>query len=118
MTDRMAYMADMDNPYITLDNNYIETGWWILKKVLRRQASSMKVTRSCRTARKMRNRTCYPMKWRRDIRKSSTTHYHSKIQEKRTRQRIFPCMDNHSLDAGCQRRADSRTGLSITSRLR
>ncbi len=32
MSDRMAYMADMDNPYITLDNNYIETGWWILKQ--------------------------------------------------------------------------------------
>lgn len=32
MSDRMAYMADMDNPYITLDNNYIETGWWIMKK--------------------------------------------------------------------------------------
>ena len=28
---RMAYMADMDHPYITLDNDYIETGWWILK---------------------------------------------------------------------------------------
>ena len=32
MSDRMAYMADMDNPYITLDNNYIETGWWIIKE--------------------------------------------------------------------------------------
>ncbi len=32
MSDRMAYMADMDNPYITLDNNYIESGWWIIKK--------------------------------------------------------------------------------------
>ena len=32
MSERMAYMADMDNPYITLDNNYIETGWWILKQ--------------------------------------------------------------------------------------
>ncbi len=31
MSDRMAYMADMDNPYITLDNDYIETGWWIMK---------------------------------------------------------------------------------------
>ena len=31
----MAYMADMDHPYITLDNDYIETGWWILKKSLR-----------------------------------------------------------------------------------
>ena len=32
MSDRMAYMADMKNPYITLDNNYIETGWWIIKE--------------------------------------------------------------------------------------
>lgn len=32
MTERMAYMVDMKNPYITLDNNYIESGWWILKE--------------------------------------------------------------------------------------
>ncbi len=32
MTERMGYLVDMDNPYITLDNNYIESGWWILKE--------------------------------------------------------------------------------------
>ncbi len=32
MTHRMGYMVDLDDPYITLDNNYIETGWWILKE--------------------------------------------------------------------------------------
>ena len=32
MSRRMGFLADMDQPYITLDNNYIETGWWILKK--------------------------------------------------------------------------------------
>ena len=32
MSERMAYMADMEHPYITLDNNYIETGWWIIKE--------------------------------------------------------------------------------------
>lgn len=32
MTHRMGYLIDLDNPYITLDNNYIETGWWILKQ--------------------------------------------------------------------------------------
>lgn len=32
MTERMGYMVDLDNPYITLDNNYIETCWWIIKK--------------------------------------------------------------------------------------
>lgn len=30
MTERMGYFIDMDHPYITLDNNYIETVWWIL----------------------------------------------------------------------------------------
>ena len=32
MTERMAYEIDLDNPYITLDNNYIESVWWILNK--------------------------------------------------------------------------------------
>lgn len=30
MTKRMAYEIDLDNPYITLDNDYIESVWWIL----------------------------------------------------------------------------------------
>lgn len=32
MTERIGYWLDMDHPYITLDNNYIETVWWILKQ--------------------------------------------------------------------------------------
>lgn len=32
MTKRMGYEIDLDNPYITLDNDYIETVWWILDK--------------------------------------------------------------------------------------
>jgi isoleucyl-tRNA synthetase len=32
MSKRMGYLIDMDNPYITLDNNYIESVWWILKE--------------------------------------------------------------------------------------
>lgn len=32
MTERMAYLVDLDDPYITLNNDYIESGWWILKK--------------------------------------------------------------------------------------
>ncbi|MBR6237015.1 MAG: class I tRNA ligase family protein, partial [Firmicutes bacterium] len=32
MTHRMGYLIDLDHPYITLDNNYIETGWWIIKE--------------------------------------------------------------------------------------
>jgi isoleucyl-tRNA synthetase len=32
LTERIGYWIDMDHPYITLDNNYIETAWWILKQ--------------------------------------------------------------------------------------
>ncbi|MDX9918002.1 MAG: isoleucine--tRNA ligase [Gudongella sp.] len=32
MTERMAYLIDMDDPYITLDDDYIESVWWILDK--------------------------------------------------------------------------------------
>lgn len=32
MTERMGYIIDLDNPYITLDNNYIESCWWIIKE--------------------------------------------------------------------------------------
>ncbi len=32
MTEMMGYWIDLDNPYITLDNNYIETVWWILNQ--------------------------------------------------------------------------------------
>lgn len=32
MTKRMGYLIDLDHPYITLDNDYIESGWWILKE--------------------------------------------------------------------------------------
>jgi len=32
MTRTMGYWIDLDHPYITLDNNYIESVWWILKQ--------------------------------------------------------------------------------------
>ena len=32
MSERMGYLVDLDHPYVTLENDYIETGWWILKK--------------------------------------------------------------------------------------
>ena len=31
MTTRMGYWVDLSSPYITLDNNYIESVWWALK---------------------------------------------------------------------------------------
>ena len=33
LTEKMGYFVDLDNPYITYDNKYIETLWWLLEKL-------------------------------------------------------------------------------------
>lgn len=33
MSERVGYWVDMDHPYITYDDNYIESEWWALKKI-------------------------------------------------------------------------------------
>lgn len=33
LTEQMGYWVDMDDPYITYDNRYIETLWWLLKQL-------------------------------------------------------------------------------------
>ena len=33
MTERLGYWVDMNDPYITYDNRYIETLWYLLKKI-------------------------------------------------------------------------------------
>lgn len=33
MSDRVGFWADMDNPYITYEDNYIESVWWALKTI-------------------------------------------------------------------------------------
>ncbi|MBN1388362.1 MAG: isoleucine--tRNA ligase [Bacteroidales bacterium] len=33
LTRRMGYWVNMDNPYVTYDNRYIETLWWLLRQL-------------------------------------------------------------------------------------
>jgi len=33
LTEKMAYWVDLENPYSTLDNKYIESVWWSLKEL-------------------------------------------------------------------------------------
>lgn len=35
LTKRMGFLLDLNDAYFTLDNNYIETEWWILDKVFK-----------------------------------------------------------------------------------
>ena len=32
LTERMGYWVDLEHPYITFENQYIETVWWLLKE--------------------------------------------------------------------------------------
>ena len=36
LTDQMGYWVDLEHPYITYENKYIETLWWILKELYRK----------------------------------------------------------------------------------
>ena len=36
LTKKIGYWVDLDNPYITYDNKYIETLWWLLKELYKK----------------------------------------------------------------------------------
>jgi isoleucyl-tRNA synthetase len=36
LTRKMGYWVDLDHPYITFENNYIETLWWCLKELYKK----------------------------------------------------------------------------------
>ncbi|MEO7530426.1 MAG: isoleucine--tRNA ligase [Sediminibacterium sp.] len=36
LTTKMGYWVDLENPYITYENNYIETLWWILSELYKK----------------------------------------------------------------------------------
>ena len=36
LTKQMGYWVDLDNPYITYDNKFIETLWWLLKELYKK----------------------------------------------------------------------------------
>ena len=33
ISDRVGFWVDMEDPYVTYDNNYIESEWWALKRI-------------------------------------------------------------------------------------
>lgn len=49
ITERIGYWLDMDHPYVTLDNSYIESCWWIMKQLWARGLiyQGYKVTPHC-----------------------------------------------------------------------
>jgi len=49
LTEQMAYWVDLDDPYITCTNNYIESVWWALSEFWKREMiyRGFKVTPQC-----------------------------------------------------------------------
>ena len=43
ITTKMGYWVDLKDPYVTFENNYIETLWWILKTLIRQRLIYTKV---------------------------------------------------------------------------
>jgi isoleucyl-tRNA synthetase len=39
LTHKMGYWVDMEHPYITYDNRYIETLWWLLKELYKKEVN-------------------------------------------------------------------------------
>src|SRR5882762_3576125 len=37
LTNKMGYWVDLKDPYITFDNKYIETLWWLLKELYKKE---------------------------------------------------------------------------------
>ena len=71
----VGFWADMDNPYVTYHDDYIESEWWALKQIWDKGL----LYKGCK----------------REI-------CHRPLQSKR-RGRILPCMDNDSVDSSEQR---------------
>ena len=40
ITRRMGYWVDLDNPYITFENDYIESCWWVLQQLYEKKTAS------------------------------------------------------------------------------
>jgi isoleucyl-tRNA synthetase len=49
MTERIGFWVDLEKPYVTYENNYIESCWWVMKSLWDRQLlfEDYKVTMHC-----------------------------------------------------------------------
>ena len=67
----VGFWADMDNPYVTYDDNFIESEWWALKTILGIRDFCTRASRSFLTALAAEPR-CPATKWHRAIRQSKS----------------------------------------------
>ena len=40
LTNKMGYWVDMNDPYVTYDNKYIESVWWLINQMNEKECST------------------------------------------------------------------------------
>ena len=117
MTDRIGFWVDMDAPYVTLENDYIETGWWILKSLWDRGLlyQGMRGTPPLPPLRNQpqlpRTRPRLPGGHPRPVRIRQIPHrvrYPAPIPERRRYPGLLLGLDHHPMDAARQHRPRRR----------
>ena len=100
LTERIGYWVDMDDPYITYDNRYIETLWYLLKDIhgkgLLYKGKSIQPYSPAAQPRAQPARL---------LPRREGHHLHRAVQGRRRGESLFPRMDHHPLDPALQHRA-------------
>ena len=101
MSERVGYWADMENPYVTYDDKYIESVWWALKEIwkkglLYKGHKIVPYCPRCGTALSSQRR-------KRNVGvRALSPQGHGKL--------LLPRLDDHALDAAFQRGAVHERG--------
>ena len=94
-TERLGYWVDLDDPYITYDNDYIESVWWILQRFHAEDLlyQGHKVVPYCPVC-------ATPLSQPRDGQQlpHGERPVHLRHAEGRGRRRVLPHLDHHALD--------------------
>ena len=99
--DTVGFWADMEHPYVTYDDNYIESEWWALKTDLGKEACCTKASRSFLTARAavLRCPAQEVAQGYKDVKERSAI-VRFKVKGRRC---LHSGMDNHTVDTAVQR---------------
>ena len=120
LTDKMGYWVNMEDPYITYDNRYIETLWWLLKqlyekKLLYKGYTIQPYSPAAGTGlstHELNQPGCY-----RDVKDTTAVAQFRVIRDETIgvpfqghgKRRLFPGLDHHALDTSLQYRTGRRS---------
>ena len=111
LTNSMGYWVDMNDPYITYDNRYIESVWWLLAQLYKKGLHHPALLSYGRHRSEFTRTEPAGMLPRRQghhlhraVRGSRSARKHERMGHS-----MFPCMDNHTLDTPIEHGSLRRT---------